>query len=88
MEIENLYLNRQSCRNFSGEKVNEETLEYWLKHFNIRILEGFIPDNSAIIATINTPIYYKFNSLGCKISSNQSSFKELEFDDTGFAIKK
>ena len=71
-----------------GEKVNEETLEHWLKHFNIRILEGFIPDNSAIIATINTPIYYKFNSLGCRISSNQVSFKELEFDDTGFAIKK
>lgn len=71
-----------------GKKVDYTTLEYWLKNFNIRILEGFIPDNSAIITTINTPIYYKFNSLGCKISSDNILLNELEFDQIGFATIK
>ena len=35
MEIENLYLNRQSCRNFSGEKVNEETLKKAIELANL-----------------------------------------------------
>ena len=68
-----------------GQKVDNETLEYWLKNFNVRILEGFIPNNSAIIATINTPIYYKFGSLGCKISTDNVSIDGLEFDEIGFA---
>lgn len=71
-----------------GEKTNTETLEYWLKNFNVRILESFIPENSAMIFSINTPIYYKFNSLGCRISSDNIVSDNLESDEIGFLSEK
>ena len=69
-----------------GQKTDDEMLDFWLKNFNVRILESYIPDDSAIIATINTPLYYKFGSLGIKLLNN-GNLDEIRFDKDGFAFK-
>ncbi|MBQ8870604.1 MAG: MFS transporter [Alphaproteobacteria bacterium] len=70
-----------------GQKADNETLDIWLKNFNVRILESYIPNDSALIATINTPLYYKFGSLGVSLIDNNQSLSELTFDEDGFAFK-
>ena len=71
-----------------GEKADNETLDYWLKNFNVRIFESYIPSDSAFIATINTPLYYKFGSLGSRLFNKKSELNDLEFDEAGFAFVK
>ena len=69
-----------------GQKADDKILDFWLKEFNVRILESYIPDDSAIIATVNTPLYYKFGSLGIKLL-NDSKLENIHFDQDGFAFK-
>ncbi len=71
-----------------GQKIDADTLNDWLKNFNIRIFESYIPNNSAFINTINTPLYYKFNSLGTKLFNMDTITDDIEFDANGFAFIK
>jgi acyl-[acyl-carrier-protein]-phospholipid O-acyltransferase/long-chain-fatty-acid--[acyl-carrier-protein] ligase len=71
-----------------GKKADNETLDYWLKNFNVRIFESYIPSDSAFVATINTPLYYKFGSLGSRLFDKKSELTDLEFDEAGFAFIK
>lgn len=71
-----------------GQKAKNETLDYWLKNFNVRIFESYIPDNSAFVATINTPLYYKFGSLGSRLFDKKNDLQGVEFDESGFAFVK
>ncbi len=68
-----------------GEKISVDMLDFWLKNFNVRILESYIPQDSIFIRTINTPLYYKFNSLGVKLFNKNLKIDDLTFDDDGFA---
>lgn len=69
-----------------GQKLENSVLEYWLKNFNVRILESFTPQDSVFIATINTPLYYKFGSLGSNLFNKKTIFDEVYFDENGFAF--
>jgi len=71
-----------------GQKLDNKVLDLWLKEFNLRILESYIPNNSALLLSINTPLYYKFGSLGVLLVNNNQSLSELAFDEDGFAFKK
>jgi len=41
-----------------------------------------------MLLSINTPLYYKFGSLGVMLVNNNQSLSELAFDEDGFAFKK
>lgn len=69
-----------------GKKANIQTLDYWLKNFNVRILESYIPSDSALIVTINTPLYYKYNTLGTNLFRKKISSENINIDEEDFII--
>ncbi len=64
-----------------NQKAPITLLEKWLKQYGVRLLEGYTPKGSALIKSINTPLYYKFDSLGCPLPG-----VHLKTDNDGFVI--
>lgn len=47
-----------------GEKLKERTAELWMKKFGVRIFEGYGTTELSPVISVNTPMYYKENSVG------------------------
>lgn len=50
-----------------GPKADTKLLDTWLKAYGVRLLEGSTDQNTALFQSINTPLYYRFNTLGCPL---------------------
>lgn len=50
-----------------GQKASLKLLEKWLKAYGVRLLEGYMPEDSALFQSMNTLLYYRFNTLGCPL---------------------
>ncbi|MBR1825514.1 MAG: acyl-[Alphaproteobacteria bacterium] len=47
-----------------GEKLKERTAEMWFKKFGVRIFEGYGTTETAPVLAVNTPMFYKENTVG------------------------
>ncbi|MBQ9271537.1 MAG: MFS transporter [Alphaproteobacteria bacterium] len=47
-----------------GEKLKKRTAEMWYKKFGVRIFEGYGTTETAPVLAVNTPIFYKENTVG------------------------
>ena len=47
-----------------GEKLKDRTKELWFKKFGIRIFEGYGTTETSPVLSVNTPMFYKENSVG------------------------
>ncbi len=47
-----------------GEKLKERTAAMWFKKFGVRVLEGYGTTETAPVLAVNTPMFYKENTVG------------------------
>lgn len=47
-----------------GEKLNESVAEHWLRHFGLRIMEGYGATECGPAMALNTPLCYRPGSVG------------------------
>ena len=47
-----------------GEKLKERTEQMWFKKFGVRIFEGYGTTETAPVLAVNTPMFYKENTVG------------------------
>ncbi|MBQ7633579.1 MAG: acyl-[Alphaproteobacteria bacterium] len=47
-----------------GEKLKTRTAELWMKKFGVRILEGYGTTETSPVLAVNTPMFYKENTVG------------------------
>ncbi|MBP5352792.1 MAG: acyl-[ACP]--phospholipid O-acyltransferase [Alphaproteobacteria bacterium] len=47
-----------------GEKLKDRTQELWMKKFGIRIFEGYGTTETAPVLSVNTPMFYRENTVG------------------------
>lgn len=68
-----------------GGKIDHALLDDFLKQFNLRILENYTPENSALIKAINTPLYYRFGTFG-QLLPLEKTDDRIRLDHEGFVI--
>ena len=44
-----------------------EVFDLWVKKFGVRLLEGWLPETAACIVSLNSRIYNRFGSYGCRL---------------------
>lgn len=71
-----------------GQKLEQNLSEEFLKRFNVRILENYTPDGSALIYSINTPLYNRLGSLGHPLPLNDLIDEKIYTDTDGFIYCK
>ena len=47
-----------------GEKLKERTEQLWFRKFGVRIFEGYGTTETSPVLAVNTPMYYKENTVG------------------------
>lgn len=80
------FFNIRLAFSFNG-KLDGALMETWLKNFGIRILENYTDSSSVTIKAINTPLYYRFGSLGCRLPGIKEEFLGILTDTDGFCWK-
>lgn len=60
-----------------GEKLKERTSDLWMKKFGVRILEGYGTTETSPVIAVNTPMYYKENTVGRFLPKIQYELQEV-----------
>lgn len=47
-----------------GEKLKQRTADLWMKKFGVRIFEGYGTTETSPVISVNTPMFYKENTVG------------------------
>ena len=61
-----------------GEKLKERTADLWMKKFGVRIFEGYGTTETSPVIAVNTPMYYKENTVGRFLPKIQYELKEMQ----------
>ena len=61
-----------------GEKLKEHTSEVWMKKFGVRIFEGYGTTELAPVISVNTPMYYKENTVGRILPEIEYKLQKVE----------
>ena len=66
-----------------GEKLKERTAELWMKKFGVRIFEGYGTTELAPVIAVNTPMYYRENTVGRILPEIKYKLQKIEGVTTG-----
>jgi len=66
-----------------GEKLKARTAELWIKKFGVRILEGYGTTETSPVISVNTPMYYKENTVGRLLPQQQYKLEKVSGVDVG-----
>ncbi len=66
-----------------GEKLKERTASLWMKKFGVRIFEGYGTTETAPVIAVNTPMYYKENTVGRFMPRIKYTLKKVAGVDNG-----
>lgn len=66
-----------------GEKLKERTAELWMKKFGVRIFEGYGTTELSPVISVNTPMYYKENTVGRILPEIKYKLQKIEGVLTG-----
>ncbi len=61
-----------------GEKLKERTAELWMKKFGVRIFEGYGTTELSPVVAVNTPMYYKENTVGRILPEIKYKLQKIE----------
>ena len=66
-----------------GEKLKTRTSELWMKKFGVRIFEGYGTTETSPVVSVNTPMFYKENSVGRLLPQISYQISKINGIDTG-----
>ncbi len=61
-----------------GEKLKSEVRDLWFKKFGIRIIEGYGTTEASPVLSVNTPLFYKEDSVGRLLPQIQWRIEKVE----------
>jgi len=66
-----------------AERLQQETRQLWFERFGIRVLEGYGATETSPVIAINTPIYYREDSVGRLLPCISHYLQPVEGIETG-----
>ena len=66
-----------------GEKLKERTEQMWFKKFGVRIFEGYGTTETAPVLAVNTPMFYKENTVGRLLTRIEYRLEKVSGVDEG-----
>ena len=66
-----------------GEKLKERTEQMWFKKFGVRIFEGYGTTETAPVLAVNTPMFYKENTVGRLLTRIEYRLEKVNGVDEG-----
>lgn len=70
-----------------GEKLKDRTKELWMNKFGVRIFEGYGTTETSPVISVNTPMFYKENTVGRFLPNIEYEIQPLEGVQTGGCLQ-
>ena len=70
-----------------GEKLKDRTKELWMNKFGVRIFEGYGTTETSPVISVNTPMFYKENTVGRFLPNIEYEIQPLDGVQTGGCLQ-